>query len=289
MSAGAQDGQGRPSHQEGSPAAQDLRCRFSVDDSIWFLRDIALYARQSIFENGYLAFWRGLHEAYGLKVQFNVYLEDQDTGFTLRDMPDRFADEWRSNANWLRLTFHARADKPDWPYATASYDEVARDMREVTEQIARFAGPDSLSALTTLHWGTATVEGCRALHDQGIRALVGYFELQDGEPFVAYYLDRDTTAYLNTHDTWLDEREGILFVKHDLVLNLYPLDEIVPRLDAIYAKPAEREVLELMIHEQYFYPRWPAYQPDAAEKVQRAAEWVKAHGYRWAFFEEWSV
>jgi hypothetical protein len=265
----------------------DLRCRFSVDDCIWFLRDIARQNFGSIFENEFLAFWRGLHDENGLKVQFNLYLEDLDTGFTLREMPDRYAGEWRQNADWMRLTFHARADRPDYPYAAASYDEVARDLRAVTAEIGRFAGPELLSACTTLHWGTATIDGCRALRDGGIAALVGYFELRQGQPWVAYYLDPETTAYLNRHDTWYDERLGLLFIKHDLVLNCHALDDIVHRLDGIHARPDEREVLELMIHEQYFAPTWHGYQPDAQDKVRRAAAWVTQHQYRWAFFEDW--
>lgn len=265
----------------------DPRCRLSVDDCIWFLRDVARQNVRSLFDNEFLAFWRGLHDRHGIKVQFNVYLEDPDTGFTLQEMPDKYSGEWRQNADWLALTFHARADKPDRPYATASYEEVARDMRAVTDEIRRFAGPELLSACTTLHWGAATADGCRALRDGGITALVGYFELVDGQPRVAYCLDGATTTWLNRHDTWYDEGLDLLFIKHDLVLNLYPLDEIVPRLDAVYARPDEREVLELMIHEQYFSPAWPGYQPDAQDKVRRAVEWVTRHEYRWAFFEDW--
>ncbi len=270
-----------------SHAAYDPRCRFSVDDCIWFLRDTALHAERSIFENGFLRLWRDLHERYGVKVGFNVYYEDLDTGWTIARMPDRFRDEWRDNADWLRLTFHARADRPEMPYVSSSYDEVARDCRQVTDEIVRFAGKEVLSACTTLHWGMATREGCRALRDNGYEALVGYFETRDGKPWVAYYLDEERTRYLNTHDTWRDDETGLLFIKHDLVLNLYPVDEIVPRLDAVYSDPNQSEVLELMIHEQYFYPRFAGYQPDAAEKVRLAAEWVASHGYRWAFYEDW--
>lgn len=270
-----------------SHAAYDPRCRFSVDDCIWFLRDTALYAERSIFENGFLGFWREMHQRYGIKVQFNVYFEDLDTGWTIAEMPDRFRQEWQDSADWLRLTFHARADKPDMPYLNASYDEVAQDCRQVTDEIIRFAGEEVLSACTTLHWGMATREGCRALRDNGIEALVGYFEIHDGKPWVAYYLDEERTRYLNTHDTWRDEEIGLLFIKHDLVLNLYPIEELVPRLDAIYTDPDQSEVLELMIHEQYFYPRFSGYQPDAAEKVRVAAEWTALRGYRPAFYEDW--
>jgi hypothetical protein len=270
-----------------SHAAYDPRCRFSVDDCIWFLRDTALYAERSIFENGFLGFWRQMHERHGLKVQFNVYYEDLDTGWTLAQMPDCFRDEWRAHADWLRLTFHARADKPDMPYVASGYEQVARDCRLVTDHIGRFAGEEVLSACTTLHWGMATREGCRALRENGIEALVGYFEFRDGKPWVAYHLNEERTRYLNTHDTWRDDEAGLLFIKHDLVLNLYPASEIVPRLDAIYADAEQSEVLELMIHEQYFYPGYSSYQLDAAEKVRLAAEWVAARGYRPAFYEDW--
>jgi hypothetical protein len=228
-----------------------------------------------------------MHEHHGLKVQLNIYYEDLDTGWTIAQMPERFRDEWRANANWLRLTFHARADQPDMPYVAAPYEEVARDCRLVTDEIIRFAGQESLSVLTTLHWGMATREGCRALRDNGIEALVGYFEMRDGKPWVSYYLDAERTDYLSQHDLWRDEEEGLLFIKHDLVLNLLPVEQIVPRLDATYADPDQNEVLELMIHEQYFYPRFAGYQPDAAEKVRLAAQWVATHGYRWALYEEW--
>lgn len=270
-----------------SHAAFDPRCRFSVDDCIWFLRDIALHADRSIFENGFLRFWRELHERCGLRVQFNIYLEDLDTGWTLAEMPDRFRDEWRANADWLRLTFHARADKPDMPYLNAGYSEVARDFRMVTDEIIRFAGEDMLSACTTLHWGMATREGCRALRDGGIEALVGYFEVREERPWVAYYLNLEQTAYLNGHDLWRDEVEGLLFIKHDMVLNALELDKILPVLERVYGDPNQSEVLELMIHEQYFYPRFEGYQTDAGEKVRLAAEWVASHGYRWAFYENW--
>ena len=45
----------------------------------------------------------------------------------------------------------------------------------VKEQIRRFAGDELMGPVTTLHWGEATVEGCRALRDSGYTALAGYF------------------------------------------------------------------------------------------------------------------
>jgi hypothetical protein len=44
--------------------------------------------------------------------------------------------------------------------------------------------------------------------------------------------------------------------------------------------------MELMIHEQYFYPDYQAYEPDYRQRVERAIEWVTKRGYKPVFFEE---
>ena len=41
-----------------------------------------------------------------------------------------------------------------------------------------------------------------------------------------------------------------------------------------------------MIHEQYFYPDYPAYQPDYRERVERAIGWVTSRRYESVFYEE---
>jgi hypothetical protein len=262
------------------------RCRISVDDCIYFLRDTARYARDSIFENGFLAFWREMHREFGTKVHFNVYYRDLDTGFTLPEFPDRFRGEFEANAGWLHLTFHAIADKPDWPYREADYATIDRDFKLVTNEIVRFAGPNVLSNHGTLHWGTAPIEGCRALRDNGMTGLVGYFRLVDGEPFVAYYLNTERTAHLSGRDCWIDTVEGITFIQHDLVMDPLRLDEIKPHLEVIHADPHRSEVLELLVHEQYFHPRWPDYHPEQALKVRTALQWAAEHEYRPVFYNE---
>ena len=41
-----------------------------------------------------------------------------------------------------------------------------------------------------------------------------------------------------------------------------------------------------MIHEQYFYPDYVAYEPDYRDRVERAIQWVTKRGYKPVFFEE---
>ena len=264
------------------------RYRFSVDDNIQFLKDLAVNASRcaSLFDNWYLAFWRQMHERYGARIQLNIYYATDQRDFNLSQMPERYRDEWQANADWLRLTFHAYADKPDRPYLHATYEEIERDYLLVTREIERFAGPELLSPFTTVHWGEAPLEACRALRGHGIVGLAGYFLFSGEEPVVSYYLDAEQTRHLSGRDYWKDTREDILFIRHDQVCNTMPLAEIVPHLEKVVADPHQSEVLELMVHEQYFCPFLPHYLPDVGQRVEQAIAWVTERGYRPVFYEE---
>ena len=48
----------------------------------------------------------------------------------------------------------------------------------------------------------------------------------------------------------------------------------------------EKEFFCFANHEQYFYPDYFAYQPDDAEKVLAATEYVTKRGYEYFFIEE---
>ncbi len=261
------------------------RYRVSIDDGIWWFRDIARNNYGSIFDNPYMAFWREMHRKYGAKVHFNIYYETE--GFNLSQMPDRYKDEWRRNADWIRLSFHARANDPDRPYIKAPAEQVIRDYRLVTAEILRFAGKEVLGPVTTIHWGEATREACQALRKEGIRVLAGYFEFdRQGRPRVSYYLPEERVRYLSGRDYWKDTSLDLLFVRHDIVLNSFTPPQILERLETIAADPHQAEVMELMIHEQYFYPDYRAYEPDYKERVETAIRWVTERGYKPVFFGE---
>jgi len=262
------------------------RYRVSLDDNIIFLADIARHKSSygSIFDNPYVAMWRELHERYGTLVHINIYY--QMAGFNLTEFPDTFKGEWRDNAEWLRLTFHALQNNPRDPYIDAPADQVELDFHLVTDQIIRFAGEELLSPWTTVHWGECTREGCRALRRNGISGLAGYFTQRDGQYVVSYYLSQEQADHVNKRDYWHDFDEDITFVKHDMVMNTVRLDCIRPRLDEIARDPHESEIMELMIHEQHFHPEFRGYAPDYKERVTTALEWACENGYRPVFYDE---
>ncbi len=261
------------------------RYRFSIDDNIWFLRDITKNEERysSIFDNPYLAVIKKVHDTYGTKFHLNIYY--QTDGFNLSQMTSKFKDEWKANAGWLGLSFHALANDPDRPYIKAGYEQVKKDCILVKDQIKRFAGEEVMGPETTLHWGEGTVEGCRALRDEGYKVLAGYFNVDDGQAPVSYYLTEEQRRNLKKRFIWRDNREGIIFSRIALVVNTVKLDEIVPYLDNV-RKTYNPSYIDLMIHEQYFYPDYVAYQPDWSEKVLTAVKWAADNGFKPAFLKE---
>jgi hypothetical protein len=156
----------------------------------------------------------------------------------------------------------------------------------VMKEIRRFAGDELLGPVTTLHWGEARVEGCRALRDCGYKALTGYYNSEDGKPVVSYYLDAEKANHVTNRSIWCDNEEGLIHKKIHMVINSYPLNEIVPLLAKIKTDKIKSSFIDLMIHEQYFYPSYHAYQPDFREKVMAAVKWASDNGYKPSFLSD---
>lgn len=262
--------------------------RFSVDDNIQFLKDLGTNPQQypSLFNHWYLGFWRELHREFGMKLHLNIYY--QTDGFDLTQMPDRWKEEWQTNADWLHLSFHALQDKPDRPYRNAQYAQLAHDFDLVTGHIRRFAGNEVLSTTTTLHWAECPKEAVVALRDRGIETLIALFQPQgyDGPCTTGYYLSREQCAYCDTRAAWHDVETGLTFIRCTSVINALEVSDIVSYLDAHTATPATAEMAELLIHEQYFRKELDLYQPTVMEKVRTALHWAAQRGYEPVFWSD---
>ena len=261
------------------------RYRFAVDDNAYFLRDIWQKEYDSLFDCFYLAMWRDLHEKYGTKVVLNIYYTTGDE-FDLTKFPDRYRSQWRDNAHWLKLAFHAHADQPPTPYIDSPPEEVIADFDKVGEQIHRFAGEEAYSPTTIIHWGMVRPEAWKPLAERGVTVLSGYFEKWDGEWMVNYRMDPVRSEHLSRHDALKDFPSGIVFSKIDLVCNSVPLEQTVPHLDAIGEDPNQSEVLDLMTHEQYFWPFFSHYLPDHPQRVEAAIRWAAEREYEPVFLHE---
>ena len=261
------------------------RYRFSIDDNSFFLRDIAQKKYTSLFDCFYLDILRKLHVKYGARFVLNIYYTTED-GFTLAQFPDRYKGEWQDNSDWLKLAFHAHSNKPDRPYQYAPPTQLIADLDKVAEQILRFAGEQTYSPPTVIHWGMVQPTALKPLYKRGVRVLSGYFRLYNGVWDVNYLLDEVRSEYLSRHDALMDFDSGIVFSKVDIVCNSTPIERIVPTLEPLSKDPNCAEIMDLFTHEQYFWPFYSNYIPDHAQRLDAAIRWVTEQGYKPVFFHE---
>ena len=249
---------------------------FTVDDNIIFLEKLTCGNYKSIFAHPYLGLYKKLHEKYDLKIQLNLFYESD--GFDLSQMTDKYRGEWAANADWLKLSFHSKREIPK-PYEYSGYGEVFENCEKVHRQILRFASERSLAKTTTLHYCLATEDGIRALEELGVRGLLGLYGSADS-PRSSYCSDEIESEQIRCGQTVV--RNGIAYAGIDIVLNSFTTSEIISRLNEL----SDRELIKVMIHEQYFYPSDRHYQPDFEEKLDAAFARLAFGGYESTFFED---
>lgn len=249
---------------------------FTVDDNIRFFKEITERDLKSIFEHPYLAMYKRLHETFDLKVQLNLFYRMD--GFDLSQMSDRYAAEWASVSDWLKLSFHSEWENV-CPYEKAGYDEVYAHCHAVQEEILRFASLSSLAKTTTIHYCRATADGLRAMIDNGTEGLLGLFGTVE-KPRTSYEIPEFEAA--NIREGEIVSLGGLSFASLDMIINEVKIDDIVPRLTALLS----RDTLRVMVHEQYFYEDYRAYHPNFEEKLKTVFSFLRENGYTSCFFED---
>lgn len=248
---------------------------FTVDDNIRFLKEITENKLNCIFRHPYLAMYKRLHEEYGVKVQLNLFYRME--GFDLSKIPDRYRQEFKENSDWLKFSFHSDFENVK-PYEFSGYDEIYKDCKKVNDNIKRFASESALAKTTTIHYCLVTEDGLRALADNQVVGLLGLFgDLKN--PRTSYGINEENAIKIRNGKIVKINEFDVASI--DIVLNSFSKDSIIMQLDEL----KEREYIKVMIHEQYFYPDYVAYQPEFEEKLKATFSFLKEHGYESEFLE----
>ncbi|MDO4587243.1 MAG: hypothetical protein Q4C95_08090 [Planctomycetia bacterium] len=256
------------------------RYRFQIDDNSFWLRDIHQQNYQSLFDCFYLAMLRDFHKKYNSKFALNCFYSTPERDFDMSMFSDRYKSEFEDNADWLRLTFHAENEFPDNPYQNATPEKLAADFDQTAAEIQRFAGM-AYSAPAIIHWGTIRPECYQTLYDRGVRSLSGYFiPLENGQWLVNFQLPDAQSRYLMNHDAWFDKKSRLIFSKLSIVCNTVSLAETIPTIQRSMANPNTAEVMDLLTHEQYFWPFYQNYYADHADRLDAVLRYVTEFGYK---------
>ena len=306
------------------PTMSGRKASFFIDDTIWVLRDMTRTRPKSAFDTPLFKVLKEAHERYDVKLQMNLfYRTDYFYGtdeFTLADVTDAYRGEFEAAADWLRFGLHALQEFPDYPFVNQEYADLKYVADKTFGEIRRFAGERSCAYAFEPHWSPINEDGCRAVRDSGVKLLsvthgqryeyVDASQLPYGhgmrvennrKPDTALFrrgyrtLDASICGY--NHLTWeqynattgkfkavYDRKTRLLYKKfcNTIFLNQYGLEEIEGEL----ARQADKEHVVFADHEQYFYRDYLAYQPDYAEKIFRAAGYLRRLGYEFVFIED---
>jgi hypothetical protein len=124
------------------------------------------------------------------------------------------------------------------------------------------------------------------LRHLGYKGLLGYFNVDDELPAVSFYLDVGQRRHIKKRFVWKDHREDLAFVRTSIVIDKTDLVNIRPHLDGHRANGGLPPYVDLLVHEQYFYPFYFNYQPDFMDRVRTAVVWAANNGYEPRFLEE---
>ena len=279
------------------------RYRFSIDDNSFFTRDVAANRPESLFDCFYLGILRDLNREYGAKFVLNLFFTTPEHDFELTQFPDDYRNEWRDNADWLTLSFHARCEFPNRLYQYAPPQELADDFDAVADEIIRFAGEEAWSPPTVIHWGMLPRHSLPVLAQRGVKVLSGMFAPAEGSTYtgdgeeeaaladgvgydVNYLLDETRSEYLSHHEALMDFGSGIVFSRGDIVCNNVAPERVAPLLSPLAADPNNAEIMDLFTHEQYFWPFYHNHRPDHKQRCEAAIRFCTENGYEPVFFHE---
>ena len=300
-----------------------------VDDVIWVFRDLARQRPKSVFDHPFFAGFRRVHEATGLKVQFNLfYRTDFFYGmdeFTLAEMPDVYKAEFQANADWIRFGFHSLQEFPDYPWVNADYDDVAKCLKMIRGEVARFAGDNLFARALIPHWVPMSKDGVRALVDGGIKILYATagnryeyngdpdvlpyghdFRLQEKrKPETALYtrdaysaalaasicgynhIDRETNDRIRKRNRYVYDPDTGMRFRDFCTRPMSCINLHTPeQLRENLDAVRDAEFIGYGNHEQYFFKDYLAYQPNYMEKEMLCAKTLRDRGYRFVFMEE---
>lgn len=244
--------------------------------------------------------------------------------FTLAQMPDTWKAEFQAAKDWLRFGFHSYSEFPDYPWINSSYEDVKECWRLLTTEVERFAGPGMFAKAVTPHWGPMSKEGCRALKDCGCKAIwcsSGKRYAYNGDRTILPYMhgqrieerrQPETAMFWRpgggedisvsacgynhllddqvkiTRGTWNwlhDKATGCNFMTFGCgapCLNLYKLEDIPGRMKDVL----DNEYIIHATHEEYWFPRYFAYQPDSKAKLMASCKAVHDAGIPYIFIED---
>ena len=231
-----------------------LKIHFSVDDAIQIFHFLYKYEKSinSIFECRVLAFAQELHLKYGVKFSFYCYYENDNV--KLPQVSDRFAYEFKANADWLKFGFHSRNSTTNY----AVDDTLYSDYVQTTAELKRiFQGEDNITDMLRLHFfvGINKVDISK-MAECGVKAL-----LTADDERKSYYLDETWAG-----KEYYDSSNNVKFIP--TLVRVEKSEDIVDVIKRKIASVGDNQILTIFTHE------WLLHKDEIKKRLFVASEYL---------------
>lgn len=251
-----------------------------VDDSILCLEELDANkdTYTSIFEGEILKKYKETHDKYGTVFNLSLFYEIVENGafgiqipsdnyrigWTLSNMTDKFKQEFKDNAHWLKFSFHS--ENYDIRYGENPELSAWDDYKKVREEVFRFAGREAWEDYyTKLHWYSGTETQLREMADNGVHRYIGSAQ---HSTLGSFSLTAEKTALMHEvgyyensrNDTHIHTGAGVL----ERILGVAPRGVGTPMTMDVYlplfmsgtveewSKPTDSVYFSIETHEQWF-------------------------------------
>ena len=122
-----------------------------------------------LFEEPFFSYLKELHDKYGSS--FTCYAYEQDSSFNINQMPVKFAKEFESNSDWLKIGFHGVKPSIHTPN-NISYSEFTKSFSRFNKELDRFASIKKKPSILRLDFFYATTGEVDFLVNNGVKVLL---------------------------------------------------------------------------------------------------------------------
>ncbi len=205
-----------------------MAMHFSIDDFINTFLALKEESYQSIFDQPTFAMLHRVHEECG--AVFSCYCFYESANGNLEEVPDRYAEEFQENADWLHFGFHSYNTNSN--YGSTKFKDgdriddgviAAKHYNMVIKQLIRITGGGKcIDRFPRIHYYAGTETDCKAWKEAeyGIQGLI---TAEDDR--VCYYHDKAQWAELIEKGFYQEKKLELEFYRTNIRLeNMKDMD-----------------------------------------------------------------
>ena len=192
--------------EQSNPKSNANYMHLSFDDVSVCFQNLTTEEYSSLFDEPFFAELKRLHEEYGAR--FSLYTYNS----VLCNLSDRYADEFSSNCEWLKIGFHSSSS--GFNLSDATYEQGLSYWNDFVENIKRACGStDCIDRIPRLEYFAGSHQALLGMRDAEHGAL-GFLSADDNR--LSYYFNDDVMTYMYDNDRTKDEESNLVFLSTDI-------------------------------------------------------------------------